>query len=58
MIAPAIHPVEKPCASPMPTKAMPMVAIVVHELPVITDAMLQSTQQATKKKSVCMTCNP
>ena len=50
MIAPATHPVAKPCASPIPIKAIPIVAMVVHELPVITDTTAQITQQEARKK--------
>ena len=50
MIAPAVHPVEKPNASPIPIKAIPMVAIVVHELPVMTETMAQMIQQEARKK--------
>lgn len=37
IIAPAVHPVSNPKARPMPSSAMPIVAIVVHDDPVITD---------------------
>ena len=50
MIAPAIHPSSYPCALPIPSRAIPMVAMVVHELPVITDTIAQITQVETKKK--------
>lgn len=50
MIAPAIQPVSKPCASPIPIKAIPIVAMVVQELPVITDTIQQIRQVDTKKK--------
>ena len=50
IMAPAIHPEENPCASPIPIKAIPIVAIVVHELPVITETMQQIKQVDTKKK--------
>ena len=36
-MAPAVHPAEKPSAIPMPMKAVPMVATVVQELPVISE---------------------
>ena len=50
MIAPAIQPVSKPCASPIPIKAIPIVAMVVQELPVITDTIQQIRLVDTKKK--------
>ena len=50
MMAPAIHPSSKPCALPMPKRAIPMVAIVVHELPVITDTNAQIMQVEARKK--------
>ncbi len=50
MMAPAIHPSAKPCALPMPMSAMPMVAMVVHELPVMTDTSAQMMHVEAKKK--------
>ena len=44
MMAPEIIPSEKPSARPLPRRATPMVAKVVHELPVITDITAQMTQ--------------
>ena len=58
MIAPAVHPVEKPNASPIPIKAIPMVAIVVHELPVMTETMAQMIQQEARKNVGLNTCIP
>ena len=58
MIAPATHPVAKPCASPIPIKAIPIVAMVVHELPVITDTTAQIMQQEARKKLGWMICIP
>ena len=49
MMAPATHPSEKPIAWPMPMSATPMVAIVVHELPVISDTPAQMRHEATRK---------
>ena len=49
MIAPAVHATEMPKASPMPIRATPIVAIVVHELPVITDTSAQIRHVMTKK---------
>ena len=51
-MAPAVHPGSNPCASPIPINAIPMVAMVVHELPVITDTMLHIKHVQTKKKLV------
>ena len=50
MIAPAIHPSEKPCACPIPKRAIPMVAMVVHELPVMTETTAQMIQVDARKK--------
>ena len=49
MMAPATHPSGKPIARPMPISATPMVAIVVHELPVISDTTAQMRHEATRK---------
>ena len=57
MMAPATQPVSKPCASPMPINAIPMVAIVVHELPVITEMTAHIKQHEAKKMlgwSICI----
>ena len=40
----------KPCAFPIPISAMPIVAMVVHELPVMTDTTAQIMQVDTRKK--------
>lgn len=58
MMAPAIHPSENPCALPMPSRAMPMVAIVVYELPVITDTKAQIMHVEARKKLGWMICIP
>ena len=44
MMAPAISTSENPSAFPIHISATPIVAIVVHELPVITDTSAQITQ--------------
>ena len=44
MTAPAARPRLRPCAVAMPTRAMPMVPAVVHELPVATETSAQMTQ--------------
>ena len=48
MIAPAITPSLNPSAFPMPSRATPMVAIVVQELPIISDTNAQITQAVTR----------
>ena len=58
MMAPAIQPSLKPCALPMPIKAIPIVAIVVHELPVITEISAQMMQVDARKKSGWIICIP
>jgi len=57
-MAPAIHPSSNPCALPIPISAIPMVAMVVHELPVITEISTQMIQVDAKKKLGCMICIP
>ena len=57
-MAPAVQPVEKPKASPIPIKATPMVAMVVHELPVITETMAQMIQLDARKNVGLNTCMP
>ena len=49
IIAPATQPSEKPCAVPIPISATPIVAIVVHELPVSRDTTAHIKQAVTKK---------
>ena len=58
MIAPAVHPAEKPCAVPIPIKAIPTVAPVVHELPVISDTKAQIRQAMKRKSEGVMTFMP
>ncbi len=41
MMAPAVYGAGIPRASPIPIRAIPMVAMVVHEVPVITEIMLE-----------------
>ena len=50
MIAPAIQPSSNPCALPIPINAIPIVAIVVHELPVMTEISTQIMQVDERKK--------
>ena len=42
----------------MPKRAIPMVAIVVHELPVITDTNAQIMQVEVRKKFGWIICMP
>jgi len=51
IMAPAIQPSLNPCALPIPIRAIPIVAIVVHELPVITEINAQMMQVDARKKS-------
>jgi hypothetical protein len=48
MIAPAVHAVLMLKASLMPSKATPMVAMVVHELPDSSDTKAQMKQALAK----------
>ena len=50
MMAPAIIASLNPSARPMPSRATPMVAIVVQLLPIITDTAAQIRQADTRKK--------
>ena len=45
-------------ACPMPISATPMVAMVVHELPVISDTTAQITHEATRKNDGWSICSP
>ena len=58
MIAPAIHPSGNPIARPMPMSATPIVAMVVHELPVMSDTPPQITHEATRKNDGWRMCRP
>jgi len=51
IIAPAIQASEKPSALPIPKTAIPIVATVVHELPVISETAAHIKQQAGRKYS-------
>ena len=42
----------------MPISATPMVAMVVHELPVISDTTAQITHEETRKNDGWRICNP
>ena len=58
MIAPAIRPSLKPSALPMPRSATPMVAMVVQELPSISETAAQMMQAAGRKKDGDSTFTP
>ena len=58
MMAPAIMPSLKPCALPIPMSATPMVAMVVHELPIITDMNAQMMHAVTRKILGEIICTP
>jgi hypothetical protein len=58
IMAPAIHPGLNPITEPMPIKATPMVAIVVHELPVSTEMAAHTAQAITRKNVGLSTRNP
>ena len=58
IIAPAVHPGEKPWAVPIPMSATPIVAIVVHELPVIRDTRALMIQVAKRKIPGVIICIP
>ena len=49
MMAPAVHASLTPNACPMPSRATPMVAMVVHELPDSSDTRAQMMQALTRK---------
>ena len=58
MMAPAMIPSLKPWAFPMPIRATPMVAMVVQELPVITDTNAQMTQAVRRNTFGLMIFTP
>ena len=58
MMAPAVQASETPKAWPMPNRATPMVAIVVHELPESSDTRAQMMHDDTKKNCGDMICTP
>jgi hypothetical protein len=58
MMAPAVHAVLMPSASLMPSKATPIVATVVHELPDSKETKAQMTQALTRKNWGDMICTP
>ena len=58
MMAPAVQPAEKPCAVPMPMRAMPTVATVVHELPVMSDTRAHIRHAMNRNSDGVMTFMP
>ena len=58
MMAPAVHACETPKASPTPSNATPMVAMVVHELPESNDTSEKMMQAVTKKNRGDRICTP
>ena len=58
MMAPAAHASDMPSAWPIPNRATPMVAIVVHELPDSTDINAQMTHADTRKNWGIISCTP
>ncbi len=57
-MAPATNPSEIPNALPIPNKAIPMVAMVDHELPVATETIAHIIHAATKKIVGFNICRP
>ena len=58
MMAPAVHPSSKPNALPMPSNASPMVAIVVHDEPVMREMTALMTQAEARNTAGWMICMP
>ena len=58
MIAPALHGAGTPSAVPMPRSATPIVATVVHDVPVINDTMAQMMQAHARKRWGFMILTP
>ena len=58
MMAPAVYGAGMPRALPMPIKAIPMVAMVVQEVPVMMEMMLEMMQAQGRKKRGDMICTP
>ena len=57
-MAPAVYGAGIPRASPIPIRAIPMVAMVVHEVPVITEIMLEMMHAQGRKKIGDIICTP
>lgn len=58
IIAPAVNASGISSALPIPRRAMPMVAMVVHEVPVIREIMPEMMQAHGKKNVGDMNCMP
>ena len=58
MIAPALHGAGTPSAVPIPKSATPIVATVVHDVPVSRDTMAQMMQAHTRKRCGFMIFTP
>ena len=58
MMEPAIQPSSKPWALPMPIRATPMVATVVHDDPIIRLTSAQRILLLTRNTSGRMICMP
>ena len=56
--APAVIAGSKPNPLPIPIKAIPIVALVVQELPVAIETTIHTNTQATKKIVGFKICNP
>jgi hypothetical protein len=58
IMAPALRAEGTPSASPIPSRAIPIVAIVVHEVPVITDMREEMIQAHGKNTAGDIICTP
>ena len=58
IMAPAIHPSSKPRARPMPMRATPMVATVVHDDPVSSETTAQMMHEAMRNIDGWRAFNP
>ena len=58
IMAPAVNGSGMPSALPMPSKAMPIVAIVVHDVPVITDTSEEMMQAHGRNNDGVIICTP
>lgn len=58
IMAPAVNASGTLSALPMPSKAMPIVAIVVHDVPVMSDTKAEMMQAHGRKREGVMICTP
>jgi hypothetical protein len=58
IIAPAVKGAGIPKASPIPSSAIPMVAIVVQDVPVITDIIDEIIQAQGRNSAGVIICTP